>query len=237
MGYSTNTLYGTSWRGGGAGIGNNPSFTGVLQGGDVSAGAANYIGWLARSRMRSGADGVISLLNNAETGFTRLQFGGIGSTFPAIAVSGTGLAIQAADGSLNRSLTAQGFTSAGGQFTSGGSAVDFSVNGNITLLNNAQTGFTRLQFGGTSSSFPSLKRNGGQIDIRVADDTGYTSVSGSQWISNSAAGTVGANQIAYGGSVAATASAGAGGALPITVDGYIIINVAGTTKKIGYYNI
>lgn len=40
------------------------------------------------------------------------------------------------------------------------------------LLNNAGTGWGRLQFGGTSSSFPALKRNGTAINVRLADDSG-----------------------------------------------------------------
>jgi len=32
---------------------------------------------------------------------------------------------------------------------------------------------TMLRFGGTSSSYPALKRNGTAIDVRLADDTGY----------------------------------------------------------------
>jgi hypothetical protein len=44
------------------------------------------------------------------------------------------------------------------------------------LLNNAGTDFTRLQFGGTSASFPSLKRSGNAIQVRFADDSGYTEI-------------------------------------------------------------
>lgn len=41
----------------------------------------------------------------------------------------------------------------------------------ITLFNGAGTDFGRLQFGGTTSSFPSLKRNGTAINVRLADDS------------------------------------------------------------------
>lgn len=45
--------------------------------------------------------------------------------------------------------------------------------GVISLFNASATGFNRLQFGGHTSSFPSLKRNGTGLDVRLADDSGY----------------------------------------------------------------
>lgn len=49
------------------------------------------------------------------------------------------------------------------------------------------------------------------------------------------AGTVGANQISYGATVASSANTGSASALPALPLGYIIINVAGTAAKIPYY--
>ncbi len=46
-------------------------------------------------------------------------------------------------------------------------------NGVAMLSNEAQTDFSRLQFGGTTSSFPALKRAGTAIQVRLADDTAY----------------------------------------------------------------
>ena len=45
--------------------------------------------------------------------------------------------------------------------------------GRILLIDNSEADFNRLQFGGTTSSFPSLKRNGTAIDVRLADDSNY----------------------------------------------------------------
>jgi hypothetical protein len=45
--------------------------------------------------------------------------------------------------------------------------------GRILLIDNSEGDFNRLQFGGTTSSFPSLKRNGTAIDVRLADDSNY----------------------------------------------------------------
>lgn len=52
--------------------------------------------------------------------------------------------------------------------------------GRLTFFNNAKADFGLVQFGGTSSSFPALKRNGTSLDVRLADDSGYA---------NAAAGT------------------------------------------------
>jgi len=48
--------------------------------------------------------------------------------------------------------------------------------GVFIMYNNAENGFNRLNFGGTSSVFPALKRNGANIEFRLADDTGYANV-------------------------------------------------------------
>lgn len=46
--------------------------------------------------------------------------------------------------------------------------------GVIRLTNNAESGFSRLQFGGTSNLWPSLKPVGNSIEVRLADDTAYS---------------------------------------------------------------
>ncbi len=44
----------------------------------------------------------------------------------------------------------------------------------FTLFNAAEDNFNRLNFGGNTISFPSLKRSGGELEVRLADDSGYT---------------------------------------------------------------
>jgi hypothetical protein len=61
---------------------------------------------------------------------------------------------------------------------SGRSRMYSSADGVIELTNAAVTGFTRLCFGGTSSSFPALKRNGAILEFRLADDSAYTEMRG-----------------------------------------------------------
>lgn len=43
----------------------------------------------------------------------------------------------------------------------------------LTLTNNAATDFDRLQFGGTTSSFPALKRSSTTLQVRLADDSAF----------------------------------------------------------------
>lgn len=48
------------------------------------------------------------------------------------------------------------------------------ADGQILVTNNAGSDFARLLFGGTSNSFPSLKRSSAALEFKLADDSGYT---------------------------------------------------------------
>jgi len=50
--------------------------------------------------------------------------------------------------------------------------------GVIRLNNFAETDFNRLQFGGTTSSFPSIKRSTTSLQARLADDSAFTNIQG-----------------------------------------------------------
>jgi hypothetical protein len=63
-----------------------------------------------------------------------------------------------------------------GQIYFGNAYILNPSNGNLTLLNNSANGFNLLQLGGTTSSFPAIKRNGAAIDFRLADDSGYCGI-------------------------------------------------------------
>jgi hypothetical protein len=56
--------------------------------------------------------------------------------------------------------------------------VSAAADGVFQLANNAQTDFSRLQFGGTTSSFPSLKRSSATLQARLADDSAFAPVQG-----------------------------------------------------------
>jgi hypothetical protein len=137
--------------------------------GYTNFGAAKlYVGTGTQSVISSSADGVIALTNNAETDFTRLTFGGTTNGFPALRRSALGgnqsIDVRLAD------------NSGGGDF----GALSYYINGAIkmaaasgdgifTITNFGGTDFSRLNFGGTTSSFPSLKRNGAQLDVNLGD--------------------------------------------------------------------
>lgn len=54
------------------------------------------------------------------------------------------------------------------------SRIKSSASGVIELLNGAENDFGRLNFGGTTSSFPALKRSTTGLQFRLADDSAYT---------------------------------------------------------------
>jgi hypothetical protein len=70
--------------------------------------------------MLSPSDGVLELLNNAGTSFNRIQFGGTTTSFAAIKLSGTGLAVRLADDSADTSLSASSLTLSGNTVNTAG---------------------------------------------------------------------------------------------------------------------
>jgi len=52
-------------------------------------------------------------------------------------------------------------------------SIEAPSDGVLKVTNAAGTDFSRLQFGGTTSAFPALKRVGADLDVRLADDTGF----------------------------------------------------------------
>lgn len=61
--------------------------------------------------------------------------------------------------------------SGGGLFWSSRSVILSPADGQITLLNAALNSFSRLNFGGTTSSFPAIRRTTTSLNIRLADDS------------------------------------------------------------------
>ena len=107
--------------------------------------------------------------------------------------------------------------------------------GVFRMSNNAGNDFSRLQFGGTTSSFPALQRSGVQLKVRLADNSDDAELWG-KLVSAGAAVTASASTIAYGGTTATTVgAAGAASPLPALPTGYIIVNVAGTNMKVPYF--
>lgn len=67
---------------------------------------------------------------------------------------------------VNAGVTFSGYTDWG---TFG--SIKFVSSGVMKVSNTAETDFNRLQLGGTTSSFPAIKRNAAAINFRVADDS------------------------------------------------------------------
>jgi len=62
--------------------------------------------------------------------------------------------------------------------TGTGAQIQATAVGVLALANYAGTDFSRLQFGGTTSSFPAIKRSSTTLQARLADDTAFASVQG-----------------------------------------------------------
>ncbi len=58
------------------------------------------------------------------------------------------------------------------------------TDGVLLLTNNAGSGFNLLQLGGATTAFPAIKRNGAQIEFRLADDSGFARVNAGDIYSN-----------------------------------------------------
>jgi hypothetical protein len=68
--------------------------TGVAYAGhSLYAEGSNTLGWWGRSKMRSPADGVVTLLNSAATGFTSLNFGDVSSSNASLRTASDGSAM------------------------------------------------------------------------------------------------------------------------------------------------
>lgn len=141
------------------------------------------------------SSGVITLNNWGGGDFNRIQFGGTTSSFPSLKRSLTTLQVRLADdsayagfaaldGFFTGALTCVGLASS--SHVSAGATSSLYFFGRTTLWspadsvlllqNSAANDFGRLQFGGTTSSFPSIKRNGAGLDFRLADDSAYATI-------------------------------------------------------------
>jgi len=157
----------------------------------ISLSSALAINWTATVNGSDAADTTLSRGGSSGKvviggGTPFLAIGGTSSSFPGLKQVGASLQARLADDSGNANITAASYFVGG----STGSVIGNASDGVITLTNNAVNGFGRLQFGGTTSSFPALKQSGALIQFRLADDSGFAALTASTVnLSASLAGT------------------------------------------------
>jgi len=143
--------------------------------GNFYSGADWAQGWTGRSKLKSPGDGVITLLDNAETSFARLQFGGTTSAFPALKRNGAILEARRADDSDYATFRAANFV------MSSNSRINDGGDGIIRLQNGAGDDVNRLVWGLMTSAFPAIKRSGAGFQVKLADDSAFTWVQASSF--------------------------------------------------------
>lgn len=129
--------------------------------------------------MPSGTSGSQEAFGNYDNGTRNLYITAAGTILYA---TDNAVDIGASGANRPRSVYVGANVFAGGYMqTSAGGGLQFgafgylsaSADGRFLLQNNAATDFGRLQFGGTTSSFPSLKRSSTALETKLADDSAY----------------------------------------------------------------
>lgn len=148
----------------------------ILAGSDISVGLTSTLVWGGgggRSRLASPSDGVIGLYNNASSDFSRLQFGGTTSSFPSLKRSSATLQVKLADDSAFANLDCLNLAATANITVTSQVVLRGTASGVLRLTNGAETDFSLLALGGTTSSFPALKRSSAALETKLADDSAY----------------------------------------------------------------
>jgi len=133
--------------------------------GTVGAGTGNS----ARSvRLKTtGAGNVILTTNGGDRWY-------VNSSGHFLAAADNTYDIGASGATRPRNVYVAGLADIRGSLYVGGSVEFIGVSaGVVTLREFATSAFNRLQFGGSTSSFPSLKRSGAEMHVRLADDSAF----------------------------------------------------------------
>ena len=125
--------------------------------------------------------------------------GGAGAATNLFSVSKGGAGTLASDLTLSSGFLNTGSGDSAGIHVGAVLYITSPGTGIMTIWDNGQTDFNRLQFGGKTSSFPSLKRATTGLEVRLADDSNYGPFTASAY------------------SVGATAGASFGPGLPTTL--------------------
>lgn len=121
---------------------------------NVSAAVGSKYIFTGRSSVSSPADGRVNFANNA------------GDHIVGIRISNDLLEAVNSTAGAYVNVRGQAFD------VSGQGTISSTANGRFLLTNTGGTDFDLLQFGGITTSFPSLKRSGATILVRLADDSG-----------------------------------------------------------------
>lgn len=122
---------------------------------NLQAGSTSTIRWASRTLMSSPLDGVMEVINTGGTGFTRFDFGGVTSSFPAIQVNGASLQAELADGSAQTGWSAKTYSTETncangaspavcGSAASGAVAIPAGLNQTLVVNTSAVTANSRI---------------------------------------------------------------------------------------------
>ena len=124
--------------------------------------------------------GVFDWTTTANTLTIAAQNAGTGTARNMVISTASGNNLQLNNGYIYVQLLNYNFT-LGNSLTlrwNSSTAINPPSDGNLTLQNNAQNSFGLLQLGGTTSSFPALKRSTTSLQARLADDSAFTNIQG-----------------------------------------------------------
>jgi hypothetical protein len=149
--------------------------------------------WQSKSVITSLTDGNLTFYNNAGTLFNLLQLGGTTNLFPAIKRNGAAIDFRLADDSAGCNITASNFTATVNNATFGmltSSYGSFTGSSNSGFLEITETANNKIRintgtlvfnstvncFNGTTNLFPSIRRNGANLDFKLADNSDYAGI-------------------------------------------------------------
>lgn len=166
-------------------------FQSVVAGTSNTAGANATIQGSAGTGTGVGGDIVLAVALPGSSGTTQNSWSNVwkvaGATGHLLAVTDNVYDIGANGANRPKSLYLGGGAYIGGNVTvaagsnfvtQGRSFLSSPADGIFTLFNNAGSAFDRLQFGGTSSSYPALKRSSATLQARLADDSAFAVIQG-----------------------------------------------------------
>lgn len=122
----------------------------------------------------------------------------------------------------------------------GSTEMSAPADGDWLLTDTASTDFGQMMFGGTTSSYPSLKRSSAGLQVRLADDSGYTTIDASLYKAGGTSGisttfqTTTRDITVTGGIITANAAGGSGGGGGVSDADYgdITVSSSGTVWTI-----